>query len=266
MFLFPLGRIAGVSLLCWGMGKAAYADMPAKAEEIISKAVARSQRPVVGSDRPAFTYTKVAVTEEFDATGKVKEHKEKVYQVSFRGGASFAKLLEVNGRAPAEADLKKQAENELSLHQILGEGKATKGDNREGLLTQQVAARFDFELSSIDSLNGRRAYVIDFKPKAPALPTHRLVDRLLDRLSGRLWIDVEEFEIARAQVHLRSEVDLLGGLVGCLRKLAYTVTRTRVAEGVWLNSFSSGDFEGRKLLDSMHIKMHSESSNFRPVT
>jgi hypothetical protein len=248
------------------MSQPVHADTQLKADEIIGKAVERSQSPVVRTDRPSFTYTKVAVTEEFDAAGKVKEHKEKVYQVSFRGGSSFAKLLEVNGHAPAEADLKKQADNELSLHQILGEGKATKGDNRESFLTPQVAARFDFKLSNVDSLNGRRAYVIDFKPKTPALPTHRLVDRLLDRLSGRLWIDVEEFEIARAEVQLRSEVDLLGGLVGCLRKLAYTVTRTRVADGVWLNSFSSGDFEGRKLLDSMHIKMHSESSNFRPLT
>jgi hypothetical protein len=71
--------------------------------------------------------------------------------------------------------------------------------------------------------------------------------------------------MAQAQVHLSSEIDLLGGVIGSLKKLAYTMTRTRVGEGIWFNTFSSGDFEGRKLLDSMRIKTKSQSSNFRRV-
>jgi len=54
----------------------------------------------------------------------------------------------------------------------------------------------------------------------------------LNRISGTIWIDADEFEIARADVRLGSEVDLLGGVVGSLKKLAYTMTRTRVADGV----------------------------------
>jgi hypothetical protein len=48
-----------------------------------------------------------------------------------------------------------------------------------------------------------------------------------------------------------------------LRKLAYSMTRIRVADGVWLHSFSSGNFEGRKLLEPLRIKMKSECTNFR---
>jgi len=58
-----------------------------------------------------------------------------------------------------------------------------------------------------------------------------LVDRLLNRISGTLWIDSDEFELARADIQLRSEVNLLGGVVGTLKKLVYTMTRTRLAEG-----------------------------------
>ena len=90
-----------------------------------------------------------------------------------------------------------------------------------------------------------------------------MIDRLLNRISGTLWIDAEEFEVARAQISLGSEVDFLGGLVGSLKKLAYTMTRTRVGDGLWFNTLSSGDFEGRKLLDSMRIKTKSQSTNFR---
>ena len=89
-----------------------------------------------------------------------------------------------------------------------------------------------------------------------------MMDRLLNQLSGVLLIDADEFEVARADVTLRSEVNLLGGIVGSLKKLSYTLERTRVAEGVWFSTLSNGDFQGRKLLDSTHIKTKSESQHF----
>src|SRR5439155_24678474 len=104
-----------------------------------------------------------------------------------------------------------------------------------------------------------------FQPKDPGPPTHRTLDRVMKRISGTLWIDAQEFEIARSDLELGSEVDFLGGVIGCLRKLAYTMTRSRMADGIWLLSFSVGDFEGRKLVESVRIKMRSESTNFRLV-
>lgn len=247
-----------------GIGQFALNAEPLPAEKIIQKAVNRAEQ--AESSPGGYTYTKITMTEEFDSSGNVKERKEKVWEVTFRAGTTQVKLLEVNGHPPAEADLKKQAGNEGNLHQLLGQSKTTKGDNRENFLTSELAARFDFNLLGEANLNGRRTYQIGFGPKNPEPPVHRLVDRMLNRLSGTLWIDAEEFEIARAEVRLGSEVDLLGGVIGCLKKLAYRLDRTRVAEGVWFSTSSIGDFEGRKLLDSHRVKTTSQSSNFKPVT
>jgi hypothetical protein len=148
---------------------------------------------------------------------------------------------------------------------MAGSSKSGKGDKRENFLTPELAARFDFKLVGQTHVAGRAAYEITFQPKNPSPPVHHMVDRFLDRMSGTVWIDAEEFEIAQAQVRLASEVNLLGGVVGSLKKMAYTLTRTRVADGLWLNSSSSGDFVGRKLLDSTHIKTKSQSTNFRPL-
>ena len=234
-------------------------------QEIIQKALARAQKAEAASGQHDYTYSKMSVIEELDSTGKIKERKEKVYQVFFQGGSTHAKLLAVNGHAPAQADLKKQSENEMNLRQLLGQPKSGTGDNRESFLTLELVVRFDFQLVTQETLNGRTAFQISFEPKNPPMPARRIVDRFLDRISGTIWIDAEEFEVARADIRLRSEVDLLGGVVGCLKKLAYTMVRTRVAEGIWLNSFSSADVEGRKLLDSLRIKTKSQSSNFRPL-
>jgi hypothetical protein len=80
-----------------------------------------------------------------------------------------------------------------------------------------------------------------------------------------LWIDEQEFEVARAEVFLSSEVNVLGGVIGSLKKLAYTLNRSRLDDGVWFSTSSTGDFEARKLLDSTHIKTKSASKNFRRV-
>jgi hypothetical protein len=171
----------------------------------------------------------------------------------------------VNGHTPTDEDRKKQSDNESSFRQLLGQSKTVKGDNRENFLTPDLVARFDFAFVSQTNLNGRAAYQISFTPKSPEPPEHRLADRVLNRVSGTLWIDADEFEVARAEVFLNSEVNLLGGILGSLKKLAYMLERTRVADGIWFSTLSSGDFQGRKLLDSTHIKTKSESVNFKRV-
>jgi hypothetical protein len=233
--------------------------------DVVQKAVARGQQDQQGSV-PDFIYRKLTVTEELDGAGKVKERREKVYEVSYRDGLSHATLLQVNGHLPSEADLKKQSENEMNIRQITGETRSARGDNRENFLTPELAARFDFTLLGKTNLNGRAAYRIAFQPKSPLPPARRVVDRLLNQISGTLWIDAQEFEVARVEIALRSEVNLLGGIIGSLKKLTFTLERTRVADGVWFSTLSSGDFQGRKLLDPTHIKTTSQSLHFRRVT
>jgi len=232
------------------------------AEEIIQKAVERAGQSTSGPSLRDYSYTKVTVTEEFDSAGKVKERKEKVYRVSFENGRTRAKLMEVNGHAPEQGDLKKQTDNEMTGNQLLGQSKSGHGEQRENFMTSEIVARFDFKLEAETTLNGRPAYEVTFQPKTPEPPVHHLVDRLLNRMSGTLWIDAGEFELARADLQLRSEVNLLGGVIGTLKKLAYTMTRTRLADGVWLRTSSSGDFEGRKLVDPMRIKTKSRATDF----
>jgi hypothetical protein len=270
MGCFPVWILrAGISLvfttvvLC-GVGRSFAADSTnLTADAVIQKAVGQAQGDGK-SPQKDFTYTKVSVTEELDAQGKVKERKEKVYQVYFKKGATYAKLVEVNGRAVGQADSKAQAETEASTKQLLGDAKPTKGE--KSFLTPEIVARFDFKMTGEQVINDRKAYQISFAPKNPEPAVHGILDRLMNRLSGTVWIDAQEFEIARADLQLGSEVTLLGGVAGSLKKLAYTMTRTRMADGIWLNSFSSGDFEGRKLIDSMRIKTKSHAIGFKPLS
>ena len=107
---------------------------------------------------PDFDYRKLTLTEELDGTGKIKERREKVYEVAYRDGLSHSTLLQVNGHAPTDEDRKQQSQNETSLSQLLGQAKSAKGDNRENFLTSSLAARFDFEIVGQTNFNGRSTY------------------------------------------------------------------------------------------------------------
>ena len=130
------------------------------------KAVERTSGTSLDTTRTGYTYKKINVTEELDGKGRVKQRKERVFQVYFRAGTTFVKLLEVDGHPPAEADRKFQAETQSSVHQILGQP-ASGGDNRENFLTPELAARFDYVMAGQCVLNGRTTYQIRFQPKSP---------------------------------------------------------------------------------------------------
>ena len=116
-------------------------------------------------------------------------------------------------------------------------------------------------------LNGRPTWVIGFQPASANLPVHQMADRLLNQLAGKVWVDEQEFEIARAELSSQSKI-ALGGmleLLGSLKRFSYVLERIRVEEGIWFNRLAKGDFEGRKLLDSTHIKTRSETSGFQRI-
>src|SRR5258708_10563013 len=214
----------------------ACADNAWSADEVIAKAVARAQKAEARTGQAGVTYTKITMTEAFDPAGKVKEHKERVYHVVFQDGSTYLKLEQVNGHPPNAAELKLHAENDANFRLLSRKSRTGKGDNRETLLTPELVARFDLTFVTKSTIAGRMAYQIAFQPKNPLPPAHHIADHFLSRISGTLWIDAEEFEVARAQIGLFSQVELLGGTVGCLKKLAYTLNRTRIGDGLWINS------------------------------
>jgi hypothetical protein len=234
------------------------------AEQIMRKAVARAES-IRGANRQAnYSYTKFAVTEEFDGKGHLKEKKEKVLQ--FEAGYGRLSDLKLNGRTLRGAEFRKQDEAALQARQEVTDSKSTRrDDNWEKYITAELVAKYSFKQVGEEMVNGRMAYILDFEPASPNLPVNHFIDRLTNRLGGKVWIDEEDFEIARAQIALRSEVSLWRGVLGNLRKCNFTVERSRVDDKVWFNTLTNGEFEGRKLLEATRVRTRSESSNFRKV-
>ena len=104
--------------------------------------------------------------------------------------------------------------------------------------------------------------MLTFRPRSNKLPVRKVTDRLLNRLGGKVWVDAREFEVAKAEIDLLGEVTMWGGVLGAMKKFSFDVERTRV-DGVWFNRVSNFEVQGRKLLDGTHMRVKSETSNFR---
>src|SRR5438552_3459823 len=109
--------------VAWVTNALAKAEEGLSVDEIVQKAVVHAQQAAAKPEQHNFTYSKVTVTEEFDAAGNIKERKEKLYQVYFQEGVTHLKLLGVNGHAPADSDLKKVSDNDATVRKILGDSK-----------------------------------------------------------------------------------------------------------------------------------------------
>jgi len=231
------------------------------AEQVVKKAVERAQGICAANRQSDYSYVKLSVTEEFDNKGKLKEKKEKLFQ--YESGQGRVSQVKLNGRALKGVEFQKQEHGAIEIRQQMTDSKSDKrDDNWEKYVTPSLVAKYSFKLLGQEVVNGRSAYLLSFEPASDHLPVEHFVDRLTNRLGGKIWIDEEDFEIARAQLDLRGEVTLWGGVLGNLRKCKFVVERARVADNVWFNTVTDGDFEGRKLLEPTHIRTRSESTGF----
>jgi hypothetical protein len=254
-----------IGLLVLGLSTAlaVHAQTPLSADDIIAKAVQRAESPIAREARPPYRYTKHTVTDELDSQGHLKDRHEKLYEVRVESGLSSLKLIQLNGQDLSADEQKKQDAQDLAARQKLADGKpGKKGDERENFLTAELVAKYKFRLIRELPINGRATYELAFEP-LPNLSENHLVDRFLNQVAGTVWIDAQEFEIARAEIHLQGEVTLWGGMIGTLTQCSYTLSRVRQPDGTWFNGLSSGFFQGRKLLEPMLIRTRSEATDFQ---
>ena len=109
---------------------------------------------------------------------------------------------------------------------------------------------------------GRLVYVLDLLPNPKHQVENRIVDRILNQLNFKVWIDQSEYEVARLEAQLVDGVRFFGGIAGSLREMSIAVSQTRLAENHWVDSSVDAFFNARILLRSMHFGVASRSSQF----
>ncbi len=269
-----LGALLASPLSLHGQSPAASGAPPGKTalpavEEILKKAIERARRDQDQKIEGKYAYTQHSTIEELDSKENVRKREERVLQILPIDGEPYARLVQKDGKPLSEKDAKLEQERERRFRRRLAERKRKKEhgkkDDDEVDFDEELVSKYRFILAGREPVNRRAAYVLSFEPRSADLPVKRKIDRLLNKVAGRLWIDEQDYAISRVDLHLAENVLAWGGLLASVRKFLLQVEQSKVDEAAWLPCYVDGYIDGRILIRSLHMKVKQQNSDFRKV-
>jgi len=232
---------------------------------IIFRAISKLNDPANAQKRDAYQFEQVLTIEHRSSSGKPERKKEKTYFVKMQNGWPERHLLRMDGKQVSAEDFAKESARERRIRdRYIRSGKSSH-EKQEQVLSVDLARRFDFTLLHTEQSSTRPIYKIAFRPKTPALEQKHVADRVLQRMNGTLWIDGQDFEIQKVEATLSEPVKLLGGLIGALNQMEFHLERIRLNNGAWFNQRSTVRISGRKLLETVNLKISETSDKFSEI-
>jgi hypothetical protein len=201
-------------------------------QQIVRQSIQNYQRDWKAS-RDTWTYTQKDVTES-DGT-KVVE----VSEIIPLNGTPYERLISKNGHPLSGDDARKEERKyERALHQREKETKEERAERirkyeSERAFVKDIPEAYDFKLVGAENVEGRPAWVITMAPHPGFVPSTPHA-ALLGHIEGKLWIDKEDLQWAKAEAHVFDTINI-GWIVARVRPgTRFTVEQTRVENGLWM--------------------------------
>lgn len=251
---------------------AAASDLP-PASDVLTKAIARARWVDEQKLDAGWASTRRSIEQKLNKEGQVEETTERLSQPVLIQGKVYSRLVAKNGKPLSADDLKKEAEREKKFREALAKPKKAdnkdkkdKDDDDDIELNQELIARYHFTVIKREPVGDRAAFMLTFLPKTGVkLPEKKRMDRLLNRLEGRVWIDSENYSLLKVDMHLTEATTLMGGL-GSVRSLDFLIEMYQVAPDVFVPREVATTFEGRQLFKSMRVKQRGYFTDYRRVS
>ncbi len=237
---------------------------PVNVPALVQGLVDRAQTVAYNTNLPVILFKKLSVTDTLAPDGSVKHTKEKIYEVTVLHGMTHNRLVSVDGRrlTPAESEAVTDKERHWRETYATNRVDGSSGSERmDQLINAKLIGRYQFTAIGREILRGRPSIVLEFKPKPGDLPDERLIDRVLNLFHGRIWIDEEEREIARAEAETAGTMKVWGGLLGSLEHFELHVDRERSYSGIWFNRHAEILVRARRLLTPIAIRLREIGSD-----
>jgi hypothetical protein len=230
--------------------------------EIMQRVIQRAKVEKEAKLDARYAYRQKRTIDKYNGDGQVVEHTVLLFDVLPVEGSLLYRMIEKNGRPLTAEEQRKEAEKETKFRESLK--KARKEDD-DVELNEELLARYNFTYKGEELVNGRKALALAFVPKAGELPEKRRMDRVLNRLSGTVWIDQATYALSKVDIALREPVKFFVGL-GAMRALHFTAEMSPV-DGEWLLPRATAvSYDARALMTNVRVNQHSEYSDYKQVT
>ena len=240
-------------------------ETPLDATEIVRRAHEAAKKKETPT--AVYTFLREVALQGYDSKGSTTEKKTKTYRAYT--DEREQELLSINGhKATPEEIAEEEQRNRQQKRRFLNAdpmNPAATGGRDENLMDRNITLfhkKFDPKLLGEESIQNRPAYIVDLAPNPKYRISHKIVDRIFNQLSLKVWIDQQDYEVAKLEANLLDKVSFLGGLAGVVKDLKITVNQSRLGENQWVDETVKAFFDARVLWKAYHFGMESRSEAF----
>ena len=210
-----------------------------------------------------------------DSDGNVKSRTVKDYDVFYIGDEQVLHLLAKDGK-PLEGDDKQKEDDRFNKRyddlekkqaELAADPKkrAKKEEQDEAELSDFLRAE-KFTNPRRAMFRGQEVIAFDFAGN-PDYKAKKEIDRIIQKLTGEMWVDEQAREVARLEAHFAESVKVGGGLLASLQKGSNFVFEQEKINGeVWLPSYAEAHFAGRIVFVNLKrnfVDRYSDYKKFR---
>jgi hypothetical protein len=197
------------------------------------------------------------VSEEEDkinSDGEVKSRTVKDYDVFYIGDEEVRHLLATDGK-PLDGGEKKKEDDRFSKQfdelkkkqaELANDPKrqAKQAEEDDAQISDFLRAE-RFTNPRREEFRGQEVIAFDFS-RNPDYKPKKTIERVIQALSGVIWVDEQAREIVRLEAHFAESVKVGAGLLGSLQKGSNVVfEQEKINREVWLPSYVEVHFAGR---------------------
>ena len=225
------------------LGLASAAALPAEvdAHEIIRRAVEADERNWKVARNYGF-WERVDLR-YLDSLGRVKSREVETFDVTLLDGSPYKRLAARDDRPLTPGEESK--EQKSLARSAIQRGKETASQRAERLAEyekrpewqreawRELPEAFDFRLAGEEMRDGNSLYVIEATPRQGYRPKSRTA-KVIARLQGKLWVDKQDYHLAKAEVEAVDAIWVGLFLVRLAKGARAVFEETRVNDDVWL--------------------------------
>lgn len=154
-------------------------------------------------------------------------------------GTPYERLIRKDGQPLTQAEQRRedrkyeradhQRERETTSER---EARILKYEN-ERAFVNDIPEAYRFKLMGEESVGGRPAWVVSMTPRPGFIPTTSR-GAMLEHIEGKLWIDKEDVQWAKAEAHVRDTIGIGWILARVEPGTRFAVEQIRVDNGLWM--------------------------------
>jgi hypothetical protein len=198
---FPYTLLGVLLLVCFEGG--ANTTEPASTQELLKRIVEKAQQNYkLSQNFGCYQRTQV---KKLSKDGKVKQEETKTYRTTWIGGQTYAELIRINDRELT----KKEKEEEAKRRSEFIKGIRTEDLKEIREYTwQELYQKYDFTILPPSQY---ASYILTFEPKKKKLQQRSRIEKILNHLSGKVWVDAE-YNVLKVEAKLTDSVSFGLGL------------------------------------------------------